>query len=105
MIRDYTNDDFLKCVEIVNLVWDFDAKFKPQQLSELFQKIYTGGSLSASNFSIVYEENSIVKGFLFGKSGDNGLFKNKYSGVWGNIRFLYQLLFLKGVTFKKSFII
>jgi|GEM_PF-6588069 len=36
MISDFTQIDFEKCVEVVNDVWDFDNRFMPIQLSELF---------------------------------------------------------------------
>lgn len=60
MIRKYKESDFLACVEIVNDVWNFDNKFKPRELSEFFKKIYTGGSLAASNYNVVVVEDGIV---------------------------------------------
>lgn len=102
MIRKFEKSDLDKCVEIVNDVWDFDSRFIPAQLSELFKRAYIGGSFSASNFAIVIEEDRIVKGFLFGKCGSRNLFKGEYGGIKGGLRFLLQLLFLKGVSLKKK---
>lgn len=102
MIRKYAQKDFEKCVEIVNDVWDFDSRFVPLQLSELFKKVYVGGSLSGSNYAIVVEEEGVVKGFLFGKCGAKNLFKGEYGGILGSLRFLIQLLFIKDVVLKKK---
>ena len=102
MLRDFNFNDFSSCVEIVNKVWDFDSRFHPAQLSELFKRVYVGSSLSASNYAVVVEEDLIVKGFLFGNCGKTNLFKNEYSGLSGSRRLLIELLFLKGVKLKKK---
>jgi GNAT superfamily N-acetyltransferase len=102
MIREYETEDFDACVELVNRVWDFDSKFEPQRLAQLFKMIYTAASLSESNFYIVIEEKQNVKGFLFGKAGSSDLYKTEYSGVLGDVKILYQLLFLKEVKIKKK---
>jgi GNAT superfamily N-acetyltransferase len=102
MIRDYQPTDFNACVELVNKVWDFDTKFKPDNLAKLFKKTYTEGSLGESNFYIVVEEKNQVKGFLFGKCGNKNLYKNKYGGVRGGVQTLFQLLNLKGLNLKKK---
>ncbi len=102
MIRNYESSDFTSCVEIVNKVWDFDTRFKPSQLANLFKKVYVGGSLSGSNYAYIIEDNHRVKGFLFGKLGDKKLIKTPCSGVLGQIQFLFSLLFMTGVTFKRK---
>ena len=102
MLRDYQTSDFDDCIAIVDQVWDFSNRFQPQSLVELFLKIYVGGSLAASNFAAVCEEEGIVKGFLFGNSGRLGLYETEYSGFWGNLAFLRQFLLLKGVPLKKK---
>lgn len=61
MIRYYTHDDFSHCRGIVNEVWRFTDKFKPDLLSELFLDVYTAGSLSASNYAIVLEHDGNVR--------------------------------------------
>lgn len=103
MIRKYEQKDFEKCIEIVNDVWNFDGRFLPSNLSALFKKVYVGGSLSASNFAIVVEEEGIVKGFLFGKCGSKKIINGGYSGILGSLNFLIQLLLVKGVSLKKKF--
>lgn len=103
MFRTYVEQDFSACIEIVNVVWQFDKKFPPPPLSNLFKRMYTGGSLAASNFYIVREEENQVVGFLFGKCGDNPVYRNEYSGIWGNLRFLWQLFAVKDVPIKKKF--
>ena len=102
MNRKYKNNDYSACNKIINSIWDFDNRFKPQNLSELFKKIYVLSSLSASNFTIIIEEDEDIKGFLFGNCGNKNLFKNKYSGISGKISILINLLFLKGVSLKKK---
>lgn len=102
MIRNYNDKDFSRCIEIVNKVWDFDNRFNPAQLSELFKRVYVGSSLSASNYSVVVEEDGFVKGFLLGKCGNNNLYKTEYSGLIGNLRLLTQLLLVKEVKLKKK---
>ena len=103
MIRKFRTEDFDKCVEIVNDVWDFDGRFHPAQLSNLFKRVYVGGSLSASNFAIVVVKDIAVKGFLFGKCGSKNLLRSEFSGFKGSLHFLLQLLFVKGVGLKKKF--
>ncbi len=102
MIRPFTYSDLTRCAAIVNKIWNFSTKFKPEPLSDLFLDFYTGGSLSASNLAVVVEEHNVVKGFLFGKCGNEKLIKTGYSGLWGKIKFLLQLFFLKGVSLKKK---
>jgi GNAT superfamily N-acetyltransferase len=103
MIRKFKPQDVEQCVNIVNMVWDFDIRFNPKQLSNLFKRIYTEGSLANSNFAVVVEENNAVQGFLFGKCGNKNLITTKYSGTKGNIKFLYELFSLKGITLKRKF--
>lgn len=100
MIRDFNSGDFSRCREIVNEVWKFCDVFKPIQLADLFLDVYTGGSLAASNYAIVFEETERVQGFLFGKCGNAKTIRTQYSGISGNFRFLWQLLSVKGVTWK-----
>lgn len=102
MIRKYQNNDFSRCASIVNKVWNFSGKFKPEPLSDLFLEFYTGGSLGASNFAVVIEENHRVKGFLFGKCGNANLIETQYSSFCGQLRFVTRLLFIRHITLKKK---
>ena len=102
MIRPFKSSDITRCAVIVNKVWNLSSRFRPESLSDLFLDYYTGGTLSASNFAVVAEEHNVVKGFLFGKCGNRNLIKTGYSGLSGKIKFLIQLLFLRGVSMKKK---
>lgn len=46
MIRKIKQEDFSRCVAIVNSVWKFTEIFKPDELAKLFLDVYTLGSLS-----------------------------------------------------------
>ncbi|MGD8782059.1 MAG: GNAT family N-acetyltransferase [Ignavibacteria bacterium] len=102
MIREYSQTDFERCKGIINLVWEFDSRFSPNQLSELFKNIYVGNSLSESNFTKVIEENGIVQGFIFGKSGNRNLYKTEYSGFLGRLKVSYDLCTVKGISLKRK---
>ena len=101
-VRNYKDSDFSACVDIINHVWDFDTRFQPQQLSDVFKEIYVGGSLAGSNFSVVVERHNKIQGFLFGKCGKTKLHKTKYSGLIGNLKFMLQLFSVPGVPVKRK---
>jgi hypothetical protein len=86
MIRDYQESDFGDCVNLVNKVWEFDKHFAPLELSQLFQRIYTGSALSESNFLKVVEEGGQIRGFLFGKIENQPLPKSEFSSFWGQLK-------------------
>lgn len=88
MVRSLSDSDFSSCIEIVNHVWDFDARFKPQKLADVFKEIYVGGSLGASNFAVVVEDEGKVR-VLFGKCGKADL-QQEYSGTSGE-SYVYEL--------------
>ncbi len=100
MIREYCSSDYSRCREIVDEVWRFSDVFKPEQLADLFLDVYTGGSLAASNYALVIEDAGSVQGFLFGKCGSGRTIRTRYSGLRGNLRFLWQLVTIKGLTWK-----
>lgn len=102
IIRNYKESDYEDCIKLVNKVWKFDKHFNPPALSQLFQRIYTGGPLSESNFLNVVEEDGQLKGFLFGKIENQELTKDKYSNFAGQLKILKRLFSIKGVTFKKK---
>ena len=102
VIRDFTPGDFDGCVDMVNKVWDFDKHFSPPALANLFKRLYTGGSLSESNYTKVVEENGNPVGFIFGKIVGLKTYKNEFSGLKGQLRFLRKLFFIKGVEFKRK---
>ncbi len=102
VIRDFTQQDTLKCVDIVDAVWQFDERFKPAGLADFFKQTYVGGSLSVSNFAVVIEDSGQVQGFLFGRCGRQPLFKNEYSGTLGYLRSITRFFLLKQVSFKQK---
>ncbi|EPM6098484.1 GNAT family N-acetyltransferase, partial [Vibrio vulnificus] len=102
MIREFHHDDLENCKEIIELVWDFDGKIAPIQLSSLFKDIYVTSSLSESNFTKVVVINGKVEGFLFGKVGENDLIRTKYSGFLGRLKLIFELFSLRGVGFRQK---
>jgi len=100
MIRNYKDTDFEACTELVNKVWQFDQHYEPPELAQLFIEIYTGGSLAASNFSKVVEEESCVKGFIFGKIENRPIPKSEYNGLNGQLKILKELFSVPNVSLK-----
>lgn len=102
MIRGYKESDFEECQKLVNKVWKFDKHFSPLELSRLFQKIYTGSSLSASNFLRVVDEEGKIMGFIFGKIENKRIPKSGYRGFLGQLKLIVSLFFLSGVRLTKK---
>lgn len=102
VLRDYQDGDFNSCMHLVNKVWEFDQHFHPPSLSDLFKRIYTGGSLGASNFNKVIEEHSLVKGFLFGKIENVEVPKNEFNRLSGQLKLFKDLLWIKGGSLGKK---
>jgi len=100
MIRDFRESDFVDFQKLVNKVWEFDKHFHPPELSRLFQKIYTGGSFSASNFLRVVDVKGQVRGFLFGKIENKKIPKSEYSGFSGQLKIIFSLFSIPKVAFK-----
>ncbi|NUQ81396.1 MAG: GNAT family N-acetyltransferase [Bacteroidetes bacterium] len=97
MIRSYQPSDLPCCKEIVEKVWHFSDKFRPEPLADLFRSVYTESSLGESTHGWVVEEEGVVRGFLFGKAVGFPQIRGRYSGVGGSFRFLWTLFGLKGV--------
>lgn len=102
MIRRYKEEDLLHCIDIIEKVWRFDDKYKPESLSRLIKDYYLGSSLSLSNYAIIITENNSIRGFLFGNSGSERNLKSPYGGVSGSFRFFINLLFLRKVSLLKK---
>lgn len=102
MVRDYHATDFEGCVNLVNLVWKFDQHFAPPALAYFFQRAYTGGSLAGSNFLKVVEEDSQIKGFLFGKIEHQPLYRSEFSGFGGQLKIILGLFLIKGLPWKRK---
>lgn len=82
MIRTYRDTDFSRYRDIVNHVWDFDARFPPPPLSDVLNTVYTGGSVAMSNITMVIEEQDLVQGFLFGTCGDASPYASAFRRFW-----------------------
>lgn len=66
IFRPYQEKDYSQCEILVNAAWSFDTIFQPQALADLAKRIYTQGSVLASNYQRVVEVDSQVVGFIFG---------------------------------------
>lgn len=90
LIREYKEEDYEQCEELVNQAWAFEKIFTPAALSNLAKCIYTRGSVLGSNYKMVAEVEGNVVGFIFGldeyskKPGKNILFG--LSVLWKLIR-------------------
>ena len=102
MIRKYKQKDYSDCIRILNDVWDFDSRYFPKELSELFKRTYLLTSLSESNFTVIIEEENKAQGFLFGNSGKKNLYKTEYSGLRGKLKLIMEMLSIKGVPLKRK---
>lgn len=99
MIRNYNANDFNACIELTSEIWKFKEHYSPVLLADFFQEIYTGLSLAESNFMKVYENNGIVKGFIFGKISNKPVLKTSYSSP---LRILLRLLFLPKIKLSRK---
>lgn len=66
LFRQYKEEDYKQCQELVNQAWGFDKIFSPKALSDLAKCIYTRGSALGSNYKMVVEVDGNVVGFIFG---------------------------------------
>ena len=66
ILREYRDNDYDQCEELVNQAWGFDEIFSPEELSNLAKCMYTKGSILSSNYKVVVEVNGKVAGFIFG---------------------------------------
>jgi len=66
IFREYKEDDYEQCEELVNQAWGFDKIFAPKALADLAKCIYTKGSVLGSNYKMVVEADGKIVGFIFG---------------------------------------
>jgi ribosomal protein S18 acetylase RimI-like enzyme len=102
VLRNLRDSDFSACVGIANRAFAFDKKITPRSFADFYKKMYVGRSLAASNFHVVVEEDGVVKGMLFAKQGEGGLYKNRYSEPWGTFHLLLELFSVPGVSLKNK---
>jgi len=65
-IREYRQEDYPACEDLVNRAWTFDELYKPERYSALAKKIYTKGAELESTYKSVAVCDDQVIGFIFG---------------------------------------
>lgn len=98
-IREYRDSDYLDCENLVSNAWGFDKNLAPQELADLSKYLYTMGSIAASNFLMVLENNNKVVGFLFGLNENLPVPKHDLNKLTSKLVLLKKLLFIKGMGF------
>jgi len=98
-IRDYTEEDYKQCSELVCRAWDFDSVFRPAEFTDLAKSIYTGGAQIESTFKSVAVHNGEVIGFIFGMN--RTLYKMKLHLKY-RLKVLWKIFKIKSSTPKKE---
>lgn len=97
VIREYSENDYQACEDLVGRTWQFSEHFRPAGFCDAAKYAYTRSSVASSNFRRVVERDGQVVGFLFGcnnqRPADLGLLRQLLlsSGM------LRRLLFVRGV--------
>jgi hypothetical protein len=65
-IRNFEQNDYYRCEELVNEAWNFDEFIADQNLSKTALRLYAKGGLCSGNMNLVAVEKGRVVGFLFG---------------------------------------
>ncbi|WP_430933108.1 hypothetical protein [Saccharicrinis sp. 156] len=92
-IRNFEQQDYDRCEELVNEAWHFDKIIADKNLSKTALRMYTKGGLCSGNMNLVAVYQGRVVGFLFGL---NHLAKTKPRG---RIRLALDAIF--SFNFKK----
>ncbi|NOX91584.1 MAG: GNAT family N-acetyltransferase [Gammaproteobacteria bacterium] len=95
--RDYIDSDYESCEALVNDAWKFDLHFKPQDLSNVAQYMYTKGSVTGSNFKRVVEIDGKVTGFIFGL---NEMSPKPEREALFELKILKRIVCIKGMAFR-----
>ena len=90
--------DLPKCYEIVALSFGVSERISPHILADFLAKLYVESSVIESSKAFGLEVDGEVVGFLFGRLPDEPLFQGRYSGFFGKLAMIGELLFLKGVS-------
>lgn len=77
IIKEFEQQHYGQCEELVNEAWHFDTIIADKCLSEIALRMYTKGSLCEGNMNLVALHQNKVVGFLFGL---NALAKTKSRG-------------------------
>ena len=94
-IRDYTENDYEQCSELVCRAWNFDSVFRPTEFTDLAKSIYTGGAQIDSTFKSVAVLNDEVIGFIFGMN--RTLYKSKLHLKY-RVRVLWRIYRIRDST-------
>ena len=97
-LRSFRFADLPKCYEIVALSFGVSDRISPRILADFLAKLYVESSVIESSKAFGLEVDGEVVGFLFGRLPDEPLFQGRYSGVFGKLAMIGELLFLKGVS-------
>ncbi|WP_420348211.1 GNAT family N-acetyltransferase [Pelagibius sp.] len=97
-LRSFRFTDLPKCYEIVALSFGVSERVSPHILANFLAKLYVESSVIESSKAFGLEVDGEVVGFLFGRLPDEPLFQGRYSGFFGKLTMVGELLFLKGVS-------
>lgn len=103
LIRDYRDEDYPACKDLVDVTWGFSVHFKPVGFCNLAKHMYTYGSLVSSNFRKVIESDGQVVGFIFGRNERKPLKAGPARVFALNLNFLLRLLLLRNLRLKEKF--
>jgi len=97
-LRSFRFTDLPKCYEIVVLSFGVPERISPRNLADFLAKLYVESSVIESSKAFGLEVDGEVVGFLFGRLPNEPLFRGRYSGFFGKLAMIGELLFLKGVS-------
>jgi ribosomal protein S18 acetylase RimI-like enzyme len=100
--RNYNQDDYAACEQLVSDAWHFDQLFQPTDLYWFARYVYTCGSITGSNFKKVIEHDGEVIGFIMGRNEKCALKGGSLSLIGLNLRILKRLFTLSGIGFKQK---
>lgn len=90
--------DLPKCYEIVAQSFGISEVISPRSLADHLAKLYVESSVIESSKAFGLEVDGEFVGFLFGRLPGEPLFPGKYSGFFGTLSMIGEMLFLKGVS-------
>lgn len=102
IFRKYRDSDYGACERLVSDAWLFEKNFLPKEMASLAGYLYTMGSVAASNFRRVVEEEGKVVGFLFGLNEKEAVPKHELQRLLPKLAVLKRLFSIKGVRFKEK---
>lgn len=97
-LRPFRFTDLPKCYEIVALSFGISEVISPKALADDLAKLYVETSVTESSKAFGLEVDGDIVGFLFGRLPDEPLFRGRYSGLFGTLAIIGELLFLRNVS-------